>query len=133
MSNQLTFRCKGLQSGILRQGSNGFVSLYCRMVPEEGSFSGHRMKGISQMGITFFVIFIAAVMAGVAVLMLKNFLESTLRFKDYKMALDELEEFNRKNAIEHRRAEVFSHNYMVELEQARCQRQRRRKVVNAVT
>jgi hypothetical protein len=85
------------------------------------------------MGITFFVIFIASVMAGVVLLLLKNFFESTLRLKDYKMALDELEEFSRKNEIEHRRAEVFSHNYMVGLEQARCERQRRRKVVDAVT
>lgn len=84
------------------------------------------------MGITFFILFIASVIAGVVVLLLKNFFERTLRFKEYEMARNELQDFNRKIEIEHRRAEVFSHNYMVGLEQARCERERRRKVVNAV-
>lgn len=74
------------------------------------------------MGTTYFVIFIASIVAGVIMLLLKVFLDNTLAFKGYTKALDELREFDRKNEVEYRRFEVFSHNYMVDLEQARCKK-----------
>ncbi len=79
------------------------------------------------MGITYFFMFIAFVMAGIVIFLLKDFLESALGYKDDPIALVELQEMYRKNEIESRRAEVYIHNYMVGLEQARCEKERRRK------
>lgn len=83
------------------------------------------------MGTTYFVIFIASIVVSVIVLLLKIFLENTLAFKDYSKALDEQRVFDRNNEVEHRRFEVYSHNYMVELEQARCKKVQRKKTVDA--
>jgi hypothetical protein len=85
------------------------------------------------MGITYFVMFVASILAGILIFLMKNFLESALLgTTDDMPELDELQELFHKNEIERRKTEAYIQNHMVGLEQARCEKERRRNLGEAL-
>ncbi|MDH3788815.1 MAG: hypothetical protein OES53_09655 [Xanthomonadales bacterium] len=81
------------------------------------------------MGITYFVVFIASILAGILIFLFKNLAESVLLGeKDNLPEPGDLRQMQLENEIERRRASEYIHNYMVSLDQARCERERRRKL-----
>lgn len=80
------------------------------------------------MGVTYFAVFVAAVLAGILIFLLKNFSDSILLGgKDDVVALDKLHELSIKNEAERRKAEAYIHKHMLSLEQARCEKEQRKK------
>jgi hypothetical protein len=97
------------------------------MPPEKWFSRDIIIKGISQMGITYFAMFIASILAGILIFLMKNFLESALLGnRDDRLEPDHLRELFRKNEIECSQTEAYIQNHMVSLEQARCEKERRR-------
>lgn len=79
------------------------------------------------MGTTYFVVFVAAILAGILIFLLKNFSDSILLGgKDDVIDMDDLQELHQKIETERRRAEAYIQSYMLSLEQARCEKERRK-------
>jgi hypothetical protein len=80
------------------------------------------------MGVTYFAVFVATVLAGILIFLLKNFSDSILLGgKDDSVELQKLHELSIKNEAERRKAEAYIHRHMLSLEQARCEKERRKK------
>jgi hypothetical protein len=80
------------------------------------------------MGVTYFAVFVATVLAGILIFLLKNFSDSILLGgKDDAVELTKLHELSIRNEAERRKAEAYIHKHMLSLEQARCQKERRKK------
>ena len=79
------------------------------------------------MGFTYFAVFVASILAGILIFLLKNFSDSILLGdKNDSIELDDLQELHRKNEDERRQAEACIRRHMLSLEQARCEKEQRR-------
>jgi len=87
VNNCLTYRSKGLQSGIFGQGSKGFVSLDNRMYSGYMAMSWIIEKGISQMGTTYFLLLVA-VCLGASLLILRRVNSRSYIFGEKGEAVD---------------------------------------------
>lgn len=80
------------------------------------------------MGTTYFAVFVASILAGLLVILLKSFSDSVLLGgKENRIELEELEKMSRIGESEALNAELYIRKHMLNLEQARCEKEQRRK------
>ena len=82
------------------------------------------------MGIDYFILIVAFLMAGVMFFLFNSFFKKMLGFREDAITLEEYQELIRKNEFESRKAQVYINDFMMTLERARCQKERRRNVAS---
>ena len=79
------------------------------------------------MGFTYFAVFVASILAGILIFLLKNFSDSILLGgRNDTGDLDELQALHQKYEEERRQAEACIREHMLSLEQARCEKEQRK-------
>jgi hypothetical protein len=102
------------------------------MLPGETVVSRNITRGISQMGTTYFLLFIATSLGGL-LLFLRKIDSKSFRFrpKDAAPDLPAFRTTKRRNVIEQARDEAYVNWYMTRLESARCAKEQRQHLGTA--